>query len=592
MRASVKTGLVLASLLALAPSARADVGCAREIGSTAAFVESLKDLFGRSTSGRSPRVALGGTIDPDVLAQNARSLSPAERTRLAREMLGVLVDPALAKAATCEEKRVRYNALATLVQLVKNAPKAERASLFDCLLEAARVERDPALRRQMEIDLDRLAGSASPASRKEAAALVEEVLPPSPPYESIFGADGKRTDVNMVIHAGAETFRAPYAGAFRRAGAKITKHTPTDWTIDYTVTPDDPTGKLAPVTFHIRLVDHWKDDFANLDVFRNMDKADPQIEMFDFHSQYGNALDESMEDAKTNAGAKKLFILAACKSKVFASRAAAKYPKTQFVTTRDGEYFSDTPPMVVKMLTNIANRATWAQLNRELVANDLTNYHLPNDRAQREYVDSDADGIADEYDEALTCGLKKVAAKNTFAPAVAAGDRLTLQGEKVLHAVTVANGLIGYNPAVVRWEDTFVSDGWGPADPAGPLVTFTPAKNAKGRNITKVRVNAAYSHLSDLALATALTREATLYASSNGRPETATIEAKIRAFETATDLISAWDPDGVIWDAFQAEYNLGKDLTFSFATNALDHDDGANAETIAKVKRFLDRGRP
>lgn len=580
--------LGLVALLATSPALAQD--CAREIDDTGRLVETLKDLLG--TEGRSLKSALGGLLDPEKLAADAASASPRERTRLAGELLSVLSDARLISKKECDDKRVRYNAAALLVQLVKRAPKAERAKFFDCLIEAAKKETDPGLRRQLLRDIDRLKASGSAAARKEAAALNEEILPTRPNYDSLFGKDGERTDVNVRIHTAAEIFTgSSYIGALRRAGAKIERHSKYDITAHWTVTPDDPTGKLKPVTYHIRMKDDFQDDWENFDVFSEMDDASPQIEVYDFHSQYGNGLDGSFEKAPNAKDAEKLYILAACKSKVFASKAAELFPKTHFVTTKDGEYFSDTPHMFVGMLRELANRSTYSQINRRLAAEELTNYHFPNDKAQLEYVDADNDGTADATDEKLDCGLKTPASKGEFVARDPGASNLELSGAKVLRAVTVANGLVGYNPDIgPRWEDKFVAKGFAPADPDGPVAVIAPVKDARGRKSYDVRVNAAYSHLNDTALAAALTHELSVYAGANGRLANATREDKVRAYETAVDLISAWDPDGELYDGFQAKYNdFGKKLPYSFAVNALDKHDGATGETIAKIERYLDR---
>lgn len=582
------TLLGLVALLSAAP-ARAQE-CARDIDDTGRLVESLKDLLG--TRGRSLKDALGGILDPEKLAADAASASPRERSRLAGELLSVLSDARRINKTECEDRRVRYNAAALLVQLVKQSPKAERAKFFDCLIEAARNEPDPALRRQLLRDIDRLKGSGTAQARKAAAALTEEILPKRPNYASLFGENGERTDVNVRIHTAAEIFTgSTYIGTLRRAGAKVERHGPHDVTMHWTVTPDDPTGKLKPVTYHIRMTDDFKDDWANFDVFSDMDDASPQIEVYDFHSQYGNGLDGSFDKAPNAKDAEKLYILAACKSKVFASKAAELFPKTHFVTTKDGEYFSDTPHMFVGMLRELANRSTYAQINRRLAAEDLTNYHFPNDDAQLEYVDADNDGTADATDEKLDCGLLAPANKGEFVARDPAAGHLELSGAKVLRAVTVANGLVGYNLDIgPRWEDKFVSKGFAPADPEGPVAVITPTKDARGRKAYDVRVNAAYSHLNDTALAAALTHELSAYAGANGRLANATREDKIRAYETAVDLLSAWDYDGALYDGFQAKYNdFGKSIPFSYAVNALDKHDGATAATIAKVGRYLDR---
>ena len=38
--------------------------------------------------------------------------------------------------------------------------------------------------------------------KKKAAGLFEEFFPKNPPYDAIFGADGKKTEVNYVIYGG------------------------------------------------------------------------------------------------------------------------------------------------------------------------------------------------------------------------------------------------------------------------------------------------------------------------------------------------------------------------------------------------------
>lgn len=582
----------LAVVFASGPAAAQE--CAREIDDSGRLVETLRELLG--TEGRSLRAALSGIVDEQRLAAEADALSARERTRLAGELLTILGDPRYASARACEEKRVRYNAAALLVQLVKRAPKAERGKLFDCLLEAARRERDSDLRRQLLRDVDRnLDAASSPSAKKAAADALEEILPTRPNYAALFGKDGERTDVHVRMRTAAEVFRgSSYIGMFRRAGAEVDRHGPYDVTIRYTVTPDDPTGKLKPVTYHIRMADEFQDDWENFDIFDAMDDASTQIEVYDFHSQYGNGLDGSFAKAPRASKAEKLYLLIACKSKVFATKAQALYPKTHFVTTTDGEYFVDSPLFLKQMLDDVANRATYRQMQRHLRAEELTNYQMPDERVQLEYLDSDGDGISDAHDEKLDCGLKPTGNAKTFSPrAPKLDDPNALDGRKLLRAVTVANGLLGYNLDVgPRWEDDFVSQGWAPADLDGPVAVITPTKDRRGKNLYEVRVNSAYSHLDDTALAASLTYELTRYAGANGKPERATREARIRAYETAVDLLSAWDPDGEYYDAYQEKYNdFGKEIPWSRAVKALDKNDGATAETIAKIGRLLDRGR-
>lgn len=573
---------VAAALGALAaPSFAAPItACTPDADELGTLVSTLKGVLGtKDIAGRYG--ALGNIANPDMLAKNAAAISPSQRDLMSSELLGLLHDPALASATACNEKRVRYNAEGVLAALAEHAPATKKAAILDAIANSAATEKDSSLRRQMSLDLARL-GAKSPAAKS----AIAETLPATPPYAAIFGTDGKKDVVHVNIHSGDESFTlAGYAGVFKNLGATIDKKSKYDWTIHYTVTPDDPTGRLKPVTYEIHMKDEYAGDFANLDAFRDMDKGNPEIEMYDYHSQYGSALDESLADAAKNPDAQKLYLLTACKSKVFASRAQGLYPKTHFITTQDGEYFTDTPKMLARTLQGLANRETYNQLKRGLVASDLTNYHLPNEKQQWDYLDLDGDGIADGRDTLLACGGLKTKHLNSYDPATPAGSPLELNGEKVLHAITAANGMVGYNAEIgPKWEDKFLSDGWAAADPTGPLATFTPAGGGK----YAVRINSAYSHLSDLSLATALTHDFTLFASTDGGKKTATLDDKIRAFETGLDILGAWDDQGAIFAAYQKKYDLGgKPLDYWKASAAIDHEDGATAETIAKIKKML-----
>ncbi len=517
-----------------------------------------------------------------LLASFAPAAAGAEPCGSARDAAGALAETvghvaaqeALADLAGGGSGCARAESAATVARAIAQATGAKRAKLYTAYAELALAERDPALQRQMALDLDRLkeGSGESPAAADEAIA---EILPERPPYESLFGRNGDRKVVDVKIHAGAESFRlGGYLGAFRRLGAKIDKRSPTDWTIEWKVTPDD--ARHAPVTYRIRMVDEFKDDFGNFDVFNRMNANDPQVEVFDFHSQYGNALDSSLDRAPPSRGAEKVYVLASCKSKVFASRLVPRWPRTHFVWTKDGEYFSDGPPTLATMLREMANRKTWPQIHRALAVEGLANYHLPGDRKMLEYVDSDRDGIVDRFDDKLDCGRRRASTRDAFEPR---RTTATPDGERFVRALTIANGVMGYNPALHSWEDRFLSDGFSPADPSGPIATFA----RDGRRV-KVTLNAAYSDLSDTALAAALTREITLFAANGGRG-TPTLENQIAAFETGVDLLSAWDPDGELFDSYQKKFPLPKALTWSFATRALDPHDGATRETIAKIRR-------
>ncbi len=537
----------------------------------------------------------------DELGPFLRSLEEVAATRsdAALAALALLADRDLAARRGCEDRDRRSAAAAVLAKLASTGPAAERRAAVRRLRDAAAAETDPSLRAQMIRDLDRHAAGADRSDLPTIARLREEILPTSPPYDAIFGPEAEATApgsddplrVAVRIHSAKEVLRqGGYFRLFRSLGATVVRPNAGEARFEYTVVPDDPTGRLKPVVYEIRLTDDWQDDYDNLDVFGEMGRKTPQIEMYDFHAQYGGAFDRSFEIATANRDARKLYLLNSCKSKVFGRQAKALYPATHFVLTRDGEYMVDTAPMLARTLQALAERQTYAQLRRSLAREELTNYQFPDDRAQLLYADADDDGVPDGRDDRLDCGRIEPPSRNTLRPEAPSQPPETLGGGRVLDAVLVANGLLGYHPTFgSRWEDRFVSGGFGPADPDGPIVTVSKIPGGRGRPTHVVTVNGAYSHLSKLALSAALCRELTLFAVTGGGRRKATLDDRILAYEVGVDLLSAWGDDGPLYQEYQARFGFDRPLPWSVATRAIDHHDGATDETVAKIRRYLER---
>jgi hypothetical protein len=265
----------------------ADPGCASPIDDLGALVEELDGVLGASGAGTGPAAAygaLGGHLDRDTVARNIASLSSAQRKALGGRLLTVALDPTL--TGECAKDQVRYNAAMVLFELAKNATGADREYFIDCLLQAANAEKDPVAKRQMALNLDKLTGSMNGAQKEKSAALIEEYLPSSPDYSGIFGENGEKDVVNVVVHAGDETFEySKYDRVFENAGATVKKNADGSMDITYKVTPDDPTGRYKPVTYKIKVIDEYRGSYSNLDIFDKMDSNDPAIEVYNFHSR-------------------------------------------------------------------------------------------------------------------------------------------------------------------------------------------------------------------------------------------------------------------------------------------------------------------
>ncbi len=606
-RATTTAAILVASLrLSGEPDARATEatlppGCAAEVGDLAGFVRDLEAAIG---SGDADRPPMAEPLDPAAVRAHVAALGLDARRALAAKLLTVARDPSL--LGDCDRARVRYNAAMVLSEIA-TAAAAERGSsarpgaaadlayFLDCLLAAAEAEEDPAARRQWALNLDRLTSAMRPDQRARAARLIEEQFPSSPHYASLFGADGRRTVVDVVVHSADREGRFDfYRDAFH--GSPI-RRDGRDLVIDHVVTPDDPARRLLPVTFRIRVRDEHAGSTANFDIFRDMDKEEPAVEVFNFHSQYGSSLSRSIRRAAENRDARKVYLLANCRSHVNAGRIEAAYPRLGGIYTREGQYMSDTPRAVKRLLAELANRATWTQIRRGLdrvTELQPDNYLVPDDRRKLLHVDADRDGVPDLYDTGIDCGRVEPPSTHAVAARAPVAPVGLLSGEKIGYAVGAANGILAYSEAFERIADRFVADGWAPADPGGPVARLERVREDGPygrREVVKVRVNAAYSHLSDTALTGSLLREMVLFeAARDGRRPTR--DDEIGAFAAAVKLFDAWaDNQGgrEAFESFQNAFSLGRRLSFWEASSTIDHDRGVTRETIEGLRAKVDR---
>lgn len=564
-----------------------DPGCAVAADDLGTFVADLRRVLGAGGAGEYG--ALAGDLDPSAVKARIAALPGGERKALAGKLLTIATDRTL--GPECERARIRYNA-AMLLDAIATASPGD-PYLLDCLLQAAEAETDPAARRQLAINLDRLTGGMSAAQRTRASALIDEHMPRSPHYPTLFGEDGSKDVVNVVVHTANRENRFDY---YRRTfrGAKMEERD-GDLFIEYRVTPDDPTGRYRAVTWKIHVKDEHRGSMSNFDVFDRMGSDDPAVEVFNYHSQYGSSLSRSIEHGVENPGSRKIFFLGNCKSHANAGRIEAKYPKLGSLYTIESQYMTDTPKTLKQLLTELPNRPTWAQINRSMrYANLLQddNYLTPDDRRRLAYMDADFDGIPDLYDTGVDCGLARPPAVHddfgARTPIAAAG---ALSGERLVYAVTAANGILGYTELTSRLAGSFVPDGLFASDPDGPRFRFEKAMEHGPfgrREVIKVRLNAAFSHLSDAALTAAVLREGTLFARSGSAEPS--LDDKILAYELGVKLLDAWSgtQNGYeAYEGFQKAYDLGKNLPLWDAASRIDHDRGVTRETIEYIKSKL-----
>ncbi len=609
-RAALAARWVLLAMVAVPPAAlplvsattaqAAPGDCAQPIGSLSTFVRDLAAITGGSAPHGARYGTLGECLDVGRARAEIAGKSPRARKQLAGKLLTALADPRLRNDAG---RQARANAVALLTELARAALAARDpdATFFvDCLLEAASKENDALLRRQLAINVDGLSARMNAAQKRKAAGLLEEYFPSSPPYAEIFGADGEKTEVNYVIYGGDDTFDyGNWDDVARDYGATLKKTgRGRGLELTYTVTPDDPTGRLKPVTFKIKVLDDASRSWDDLRAFDRMDEADYPLLAYSYHSQYGRALRESMAEAPADAGFKKVFHLGSCKAKVFASRTARLFPSAHLIATIETEYFVDMSRSQMAMMKGYANRETWDQIARRLngweagLSQD-DNYLFPNDRRHLEYRDTDADGIPDRWDTVLNVRMRDPSSVDAggFSPRRNVGRAgCDLSGDRLSYAVPVANGIIGYSSYAGHVADTFIAAGWGSFDKDGPIFTFERGKDPRGKAVNFVKTNPAYSHLNDDALVAAMVREFTLKGLADGNGGTPSLDDRIAAYALGASVLDNWDADDS-YDAYQAKFGFEeRSLDMKTVLRKIDHDRSVTRETVDYIKSKLQGG--
>lgn len=579
--ASAFLSAFLASAVAFAQPA--DPGCAIPIDDLGNFVGAINDITGGT--GAEKYGSLGGCLDAAGASSRIRNLSETKRKELAGQLITAIND---AELAGDRGRQSRANAIALLTELA-----AQGGEPLDALIEAANNEKDPWLKRQATLNLDRLTNEMNADQKKASAALYEEFFPSKPPYEAMFGANGEKTEVNYVIYGGDDTFaHGEWESVARQNGAEVKKVGPgRSLEITYKVTPDDPTGNLKPVTWKIQVRDEASYGYSDLRVFEHMNDPDYPILAYSYHSQYGRALRESMANAPKSAGLDKVFLLGSCKAKVFRSRTNRLYPEASLISTIDSEYFYDMSRSQFEMMNAYANRENWDQIRRRMSYGDAgllnnDNYQFPNDRRALESLDADSDGIPDSRDTVFNTGLKGPEERSRdFSardPGVEGPATCALDGDRLTYAVSAANGIIGYSSYAGTLEDKFSADGWGAYDKDGPVFTF--AKQADGT--WRVKQNPAYAHLDDTATVAALLHGMTITGLSNGSAPT--LDQQIAATAMGAKVLDAWSGSGY-WSEYQKKFGIpGKSLSMYDVTAKIDHDRGVTRETIDHIKKKLE----
>lgn len=574
----------LSSLVALALAVSvpafaqpAEPGCAIPIDDLGNFVGAINDITG--DRGDAKYGSLGGCIDAAGVSSRIRGLSAEKSQQLAGQLVTALGD---AELAGDKGKQSRANALALLTDLAKKGGEP-----LDALLEAAANEKDADLRRQAAINLDRMTGVMDADQKKKAAALFEEFFPKNPPYEAIFGANGDKTEVNYVIYGGDDTFaHGDWESVARQNGATVKKVEPgRSLEITYTSTPDDPTGNLKPVTWKIKVLDEASYGYSSLRAFEHMNDPDYPIMAYSYHSSYGRALRESMENAPKSEHLKKVFLLGSCKAQVFRSRTNRLYPEASLISTIDSEYFYDMSRSQFEMMQAYTNRESWEQIQRRMASGssgllNSDNYQFPNERRQLEALDADSDGIPDSRDTIFNTGLATPDLKpRDYSPREpVASAKCGLSGDGLSFAVLAANGIIGYSSYAGTLEGKFKADGYGEYDANGPPFSFK--KQPDGTWL--VKQNPAFSHMDDTAAVSALLHGMTITGLANGG--TPTLDQQIAATAMGAKVLDSWSGSGN-WTEYQKKYGIpGKTLSMYDVTAKIHHDNGVTRETIDYIR--------
>lgn len=513
----------------------------------------------------------------------------------------LLKDSRAKERPTSVSVRSRAASFALLLRLVEGMSTRKegraRRAVLDLLLEGARSEKEPGLRRQMLLGLDGLDKSLLDGTqarlRKE---LVSALRPSSPPYDEWFG-DDPTPELNVVQSVQDEFWKAELS-SYRKAGFEVTPV--SEHRVVATKTIEDPSGERPPVKVEVTLLQR------DSDVLDAMRDPDVHLVLYTGHSQLGGVGKLSSANGPAPSDGTKLVGFFACRTKQNVAAIQRRYPDAHLLVSEQGTYGHDDRIVIQRLLHGIAARQSYAAIERAAEREELWepgNYLLPGEAKQLLHSDLDGDGVMSVsggrrdlvYDAPVRMGP---GSSISFSPVRAPKDPASLDGGAVADAVQWFNTEYFYytedfgSAKEKARADRFVADGWFAGTDASEIVRVEEVDNPGERPVWRVKVNSQYAHQSPDALAMMVTFALAEKTFKDTRPDDGAYDLRMRALALVSSYVSYHVEYSDVADhllrRFADRFGFPPSLSWPVVDKAVSSDH--HHEASEKVIRSLERG--
>jgi hypothetical protein len=486
--------------------------------------------------------------------------------------------------------QLRSSAATVLLHLLEASPEPELSGKMLAAYEGlAKGETDRRLRESMVFHLSNSAPAQRPGPVKEASEqLMETLAPMNPPYDKWFANGNKKVDLSWTVGQGE--FWKPFTDGLKAKGFKAVGVENQYGATTYEKTFNKP--GVGETTFRVSV----REGGTNL--LAPVADGESEIIGYDGHSNWGRNMTSSVRNgpASPDGGDGRLFVYNLCVGKGVLDRLKEKYPNLQAATTFGASY-KDTD--IDDLCDSIASREGWERIHERMneTSGPRGNIVTPVSTLVRERVlDRDNDGQSDYLDKHMNFNTFRVPEDTAreFAPIRQPRPANVLDGTKVLVSGQMLNTVSEFSAILdrVNPDSKVVTDGYfEPREGEREIIKFSQARGPDGKPEIRMKVNAAYSHMSEEAMRAVTTYEFNRYLGKTGQLRLDPIDAKIAgmiSFAQSMQIDEGYR-DREVWGAFLKRYNL-PDVGLSAINSQLDaehHDYAGTPEMVRAIRAQL-----
>jgi hypothetical protein len=240
----------------------------------------------------------------------------------------------------------------------------------------------------------------------------------------------------------------------------------------------------------------------------------------------------------------------------------------------------------MKTIEGVAKRQPWQTIskgiNEDSWNNSRRNYTFPTDMLFRKrQLDRDKDGMADAYDKVVNFNTFNVPAdvQNSFTPKAPTVEPSRIEGGKIHNAAGMFNTVSGFSEFLEESnKNQLVDTGWFTPKPGETdLLRVTKDRDAEGKTVYKVQMNAGYAHASQESINARAHFELQQYFLKQSGSRLSEQDRKLSGLLLAAHALKIDEGfhsahDEQVFDKLREQAGLPPSVTLSRARAALDSD--------------------